>query len=776
MSTTTHKRYTIGIMLGHIQSDYSEELLNGFYTCAQEEDVNLIFLMGPQVPLYCSDILDSTNDGYYLYKFDSIYDYVHYTNVDALIIAYGSLSMSTRSGDLDAFLNSFHDIPYLLLEDVPGCVNVPYLIADNYGGMYECMEHLITFHNYKKIAFVCGPRNNRDSNERLAAYRDAMAAHHLPVTENMVVYGDYSENVDPEVEFLLEKNSGLEAIVFANDNMAKAGYRVCTRHNLLIGKDIAITGFDNVDFAQSLTPPLTSISHSSFQFSYTALKNTLLMCQGKNPVSRRMPATLHKRCSCGCPAQTHYNDSPLPGGQLENFVLDSASQIACDVLSTIPYKNSHAFYSSLICDFFSYTYQRAFIARKMDAHDNYLNDILNRILDYRHISSQLVITHFSELLHTMTVNTSDPATLEVLSSVMSTLHQYAHSRDVISLEQQIIDSNRKAWFVPSFTRDLINSSISFQEAMNSIMDRFHMMQIRGAYFYLFERPLHFDHNTRLTFTEDMYLTAFYNQQERRFYAADERPLLQKGIGFSNFLPSEQHQCLTAFVLFSGEEQYGIVLCDLEQADIPFMQQCSLQLGSLLCFMELNSREKQVQRELKDSLNIIQEKNEILSFISEYDELTRLLNRRGFMERALSFCHENSGKQAQLLFGDLDHLKEINDCFGHASGDYAIRTAAELLSATLPKDSLIARIGGDEYVALILTGDEDFPTTFCQKLKAAEDEINASSSQPFYIEISIGIETFVCHPQIDLNEIIKKSDEFLYQAKQHRRKTIKKSTS
>lgn len=45
MNTPEKKRYTIGIMLGDIQSDYSEDLISGFYTCAREEDVNLIFLM-----------------------------------------------------------------------------------------------------------------------------------------------------------------------------------------------------------------------------------------------------------------------------------------------------------------------------------------------------------------------------------------------------------------------------------------------------------------------------------------------------------------------------------------------------------------------------------------------------------------------------------------------------------------------------------------------------------------------------------------------------------
>ena len=141
--------------------------------------------------------------------------------------------------NLEQFLNNYADIPCLLLEDIPKSTDAPYLIADNYNGTRSCMEHLLDFHHYKKIAFVCGPKNNRDSNERLAAYRDTMEEHGLTVTKDMVVYGDYSENIDELVEALLDNNPGLDAIAFANDNMAKAGYRVCGRHNLLIGKDIA---------------------------------------------------------------------------------------------------------------------------------------------------------------------------------------------------------------------------------------------------------------------------------------------------------------------------------------------------------------------------------------------------------------------------------------------------------------------------------------------------------------------------------------------------------
>lgn len=56
---------------------------------------------------------------------------------------------------------------------------------------------------------------------------------------------------------------------------------------------------------------------------------------------------------------------------------------------------------------------------------------------------------------------------------------------------------------------------------------------------------------------------------------------------------------------------------------------------------------------------------MLNFLSEYDVMTGCLNRRGFMERAMAMNHENQGKQAMIVFADLDHLKEINDTFGHA---------------------------------------------------------------------------------------------------------------
>lgn len=204
-----------------------------------------------------------------------------------------------------------------------------------------------------------------------------------------------------------------------------------------------------------------------------------------------------------------------------------------------------------------------------------------------------------------------------------------------------------------------------------------------------------------------------------------------------------------------------------------MQICSLQIGALLHFIQLNASERQIQKELQDSMKVIQEQNSILSYISEYDDLSQLLNRRGFMERASHAIESNSGKKAYLLFGDLDHLKEINDCFSHLAGDFALRTVSERLRKCLPKDAITARLGGDEFVSFILTDIPDFKEQLLKNLKAESDAFNAVCDKPFYVEISVGIYDFYCNPQMDLTDILKHSDAILYEEKAKRRSSIKK---
>lgn len=168
---------------------------------------------------------------------------------------------------------------------------------------------------------------------------------------------------------------------------------------------------------------------------------------------------------------------------------------------------------------------------------------------------------------------------------------------------------------------------------------------------------------------------------------------EKGVPINNLYDKMHSKKLAAFMIFYGDIQYGIIMMEIEPQNIIYWQICSLQFGTLMHFEELNIEIYNANKELE-------EKNRVLNFLSEKDELTGILNRHGFMERAIQFFDENFGKPAQILFADLDHLKQINDGFGHVDGDFAISSAADLLKKSFSSDTVLARIGGDEFVALI----------------------------------------------------------------------------
>ena len=148
-----------------------------------------------------------------------------------------------------------------------------------------------------------------------------------------------------------------------------------------------------------------------------------------------------------------------------------------------------------------------------------------------------------------------------------------------------------------------------------------------------------------------------------------------------------------------------------------------------------------------------------------DCLTGLPNRHAFLERAES-ARQAAIRQRQplaLAMMDIDHFKQINDRFGHASGDEALTVFAETARATLRKYETIGRLGGEEF-AMVL------PNTPLQSaLQAAErlrQAVRAStvitSGTPYTMTVSIGV--VVLDPNEELSAALARADHALYAAK------------
>lgn len=96
----------------------------------------------------------------------------------------------------------------------------------------------------------------------------------------------------------------------------------------------------------------------------------------------------------------------------------------------------------------------------------------------------------------------------------------------------------------------------------------------------------------------------------------------------------------------------------------------------------------------------------IRFLVEHDELTHLLNRRGFQER-LHRAHaiaQDEGHAYALVFVDLDHFKHLNDSHGHRAGDAALKEVAARIRGVVSVGDVLARLGGDEYVVLLTRAD------------------------------------------------------------------------
>jgi diguanylate cyclase (GGDEF)-like protein len=159
---------------------------------------------------------------------------------------------------------------------------------------------------------------------------------------------------------------------------------------------------------------------------------------------------------------------------------------------------------------------------------------------------------------------------------------------------------------------------------------------------------------------------------------------------------------------------------------------------------------------------------ILQQLSFNDELTGLLNRRGFVSMAQQQLKiaQRENWELVILFADLDSLKNINDNFGHPEGDKALKTIASVLRETFRTSDLIARLGGDEFIVLAVNA----PATGVQKmLDRLHHTIEKHNAQNRYYQVSLSIGISQFDPQLDLtlDEMIIEADKALYENKRRR---------
>lgn len=204
------------------------------------------------------------------------------------------------------------------------------------------------------------------------------------------------------------------------------------------------------------------------------------------------------------------------------------------------------------------------------------------------------------------------------------------------------------------------------------------------------------------------------------------------------------------------------------AGFPFRASTGEKLGSL-CLIDTKPRyiSERETKFLGELALMVEEEIAANQLLCE-DHLTGLLNRRGFEFRAnhiLKLCRDQDC-EASLIYFDLDNFKYINDLHGPQAGDTALLQFAKLLNRTFRESDLIGRIGGDEFVVLMVNQSDTDPSAILDRLSNTVDAYNQSIHSDIHLYYSFGITTTKALSDYDLQQLYNLADEALYKNKQH----------
>jgi len=197
------------------------------------------------------------------------------------------------------------------------------------------------------------------------------------------------------------------------------------------------------------------------------------------------------------------------------------------------------------------------------------------------------------------------------------------------------------------------------------------------------------------------------------------------------------------------------------------------LTVLVWVVLLRKRVDEQTRLLHEQARLLRESEERFRHMALHDSLTGLATRLLLQERldvALEGAKRNGTGLAVLML-DLDRFKEINDTAGHQAGDEVLRISAGRMTGAVRKTDTVARMGGDEFVILLLeVNDHELAETIAAKVVRALSVPVPFAGRNLHVSASVGVCTCSAG-EFDASEMVKHADAALYEAKAHGRNRV-----
>lgn len=166
-------------------------------------------------------------------------------------------------------------------------------------------------------------------------------------------------------------------------------------------------------------------------------------------------------------------------------------------------------------------------------------------------------------------------------------------------------------------------------------------------------------------------------------------------------------------------------------------------------------------------NVEAEYHEEIYRLTIIDALTEIYNKRFFLEFidrevARSSRHR---RPLSLVMIDIDHFKNVNDDIGHLGGDYTLRELANMIKPKVRREDLFARYGGEEFALILVEAPLKGAMDLCERLRAVvEKRTFEFDGKTFSVTISLGVAATTGEDGLTANDLVRRADERLYEAK------------
>ncbi len=217
-------------------------------------------------------------------------------------------------------------------------------------------------------------------------------------------------------------------------------------------------------------------------------------------------------------------------------------------------------------------------------------------------------------------------------------------------------------------------------------------------------------------------------------------------------------------IFSGETNYGYMLCRIKENKFAdYNVYLKIIVNAVAQAYDYTSK-------LQEGRNI-ERKNTELALQSRMDELTGILNRRGFIEQGQSALDllQETDTSGVIFFADMDGLKKINDTYGHEMGDKAIMLQARVLKDIFRSSDVVGRLSGDEFGIVALGMKMNYVENTRLKIDMLCKKVSIENQLPFTLSISLGAVDL--QKSSVLKKLLSEADKELYKEKKkkHARK-------